>query len=66
MILGVLILFRKPCQYLNPNEVKLNIINNKLLLFDFDGTLCDSASTIVRLMKKTCENLKIKVLKLGE
>ena len=62
MILGVLILFRKLCQYLNPNEVKLNIINNKLLLFDFDGTLCDSASTIVRLMKKTCENLNLEIL----
>lgn len=27
-----------------------------LVLFDFDGTLCDSASTIVRLMKLACVN----------
>ena len=25
-----------------------------LVLFDFDGTLCDSASTIIRLMKQAC------------
>ncbi len=33
--------------------------NNKLILFDFDGTLCDSASTIVKLMKKTCLELNL-------
>jgi len=26
----------------------------RLVLFDFDGTLCDSAATIIRLMKQTC------------
>ena len=26
----------------------------RLVLFDFDGTLCDSASTIIRLMKQAC------------
>ena len=26
----------------------------RLVLFDFDGTLCDSASTIIRLMKLAC------------
>ena len=26
----------------------------RLVLFDFDGTLCDSAATIIRLMKQAC------------
>ena len=26
----------------------------RLILFDFDGTLCDSAATIIRLMKQAC------------
>ena len=29
----------------------------KLVLFDFDGTLCDSATTIIRLMKQACHDL---------
>lgn len=33
----------------------------KLVLFDFDGTLCDSASTIVRLMQKAASELSIEM-----
>ncbi|GIR97370.1 MAG: hypothetical protein CM15mP100_5900 [Alphaproteobacteria bacterium] len=29
----------------------------RLVLFDFDGTLCDSAATIIRLMKQACANV---------
>ncbi len=28
----------------------------RLVLFDFDGTLCDSATTIIRLMQQACED----------
>ena len=34
------------------NEIMASDTGLKLVLFDFDGTLCDSASTIVRLMKQ--------------
>ena len=33
----------------------------KLVLFDFDGTLCDSASTIVRLMKQAASDIDIEL-----
>ena len=42
----------------------MNMTNDtglKLILFDFDGTLCDSASTIVSLMKKAADELSIEM-----
>ena len=27
----------------------------RLVLFDFDGTLCDSATTIIRIMQQACQ-----------
>lgn len=33
----------------------------KLVLFDFDGTLCDSATTIVRLMQQAASDIQIEM-----
>lgn len=33
----------------------------RLVLFDFDGTLCDSAATIIRLMKQACADCGLPV-----
>lgn len=32
-----------------------------LILFDFDGTLCDSAATISRILRQSCDRLGIEV-----